>query len=218
VVPDRATLLCLDRLSSMSAVYKFGAAFLLAALASPTPDSNPDWVIIPGSRVGAITSKCTLADVARAYGETNVRLKRDAGAIAIVLFPDDSLRRIEIALGDTINLRYPKSVTIRGSQSIWHTADGVTLGTTVDELQKLNLKPFEFNGFGWGDYGGQVVNWHGGTMSRDSAIVIRLDALHLFDNKPYRSVMGDKKVSSSNRLARELRPYVGEIAIRLASN
>jgi hypothetical protein len=100
---------------------------------------------------------------------------------------------------------------------VWHTATGVTLGVTVDELQKLNTKPFEFNGFGW-DYGGQVINWHGGAMSRDTAIAIRLDALHLFDNKPYRSVMGDKKVSSSNRLARELRPYVGEIEIRLAGS
>lgn len=200
----------------MNAAYTYVVAFVLAALASPNPE-NPDWVIIPGSRVGAITSKCTLADMARAYGESNVRLKRDAGAIAIVLFPDDSLRRIEIAVSDTINLRYPKSVTIRGSQSVWHTATGVTLGTTVDELQKLNAKPFEFNGFGW-DYGGQIVNWHGGAMARDTSIAIRLDALHLFDNKPYRSVMGDKKVSSSNRLARELRPYVGQIDIHLASN
>jgi hypothetical protein len=200
----------------MTAAYRYAAALVLAALASPTPD-NPDWLIIPGSRVGSITSKCTLADVARSYGEANVRLKREAGVVAAVIFPDDSLRRLEIAFGDTINLRYPKSVTLRGSQSVWHTATGVTLGVTVDELQKLNTKPFEFNGFGW-DYGGQVINWHGGAMSRDTAIAIRLDALHLFDNKPYRSVMGDKKVSSSNRLARELRPYVGEIEIRLAGS
>ena len=197
----------------MSAAYKYIAALVLAALASPTPD-NSDWVIIPGSRVGAITSKCTLADIARSYGETNVRLKRDAGVVEAVIFPDDSLRRIEIAFGDTVNLRYPKSVTLRGSQSVWHTVSGVTLGTTVEDLQRLNTKPFEFNGFGW-DYGGQVVNWHGGALARDTTITIRLDALHLFDNKPYRSVMGDKKVSSSNRLARELRPYVGEIAIHL---
>lgn len=200
----------------MSAAYPYIAALVLAALASPTPDS-PDFLIVPGSRVGTITSKCTIADVARAYGETNVRLKREGGVIALVLFPDDSTRRIEVAFADTVNLRYPKSVTIRGSESVWHTAEGVTLGTTVDQLQKLNAKPFEFNGFGW-DYGGQVVNWHGGAMARDSSIAIRLDALHLFDNKPYRSVMGEKKVSSSNRLARELRPYVGEIAVHLAGS
>jgi len=200
----------------MSAAYRYAAALVLAALASPTPE-NPDWVIIPGSRVGAITSKCTLADVARSYGEANVRLMRNAGVIAAVIFPDDSLRRIEIAFGDTVNLRYPRSVTLRGSQSVWHTMSGVTLGTSVEDLQKLNTKPFEFNGFGW-DYGGQVVNWHGGALARDTTISIRLDALHLFDNKPYRSVMGDKKVSSSNRLARELRPYVGEIAIHLSGN
>jgi hypothetical protein len=200
----------------MSAAYVYSAALVLAALASATPD-NSDWVIIPGSRVGAITSKCTLADIARSYGETNVRLKRDAGVVEAVIFPDDSLRRIEIAFGDTVNLRYPKSVTLRGSQSVWHTMSGVTLGTTIDDLQRLNTKPFEFNGFGL-DYGGQVINWHGGALARDSAIAIRLDALHLFDNKPYRSVMGDKKVSSSNRLARELRPYVGEIAIHLTGS
>jgi len=200
----------------MSAAWQAVAALVLAALASPTPE-NPDWVIVPGSRVGAITSKCTLADVARSYGEANVRLKRDAGVVEAVIFPDDSLRRIEIVFSDTINLRYPKSVMLRGSQSVWHTLAGVTLGTSVEELQRLNAKPFEFNGFGW-DYGGRVVNWHGGAMARDTTIAIRLDALHLFDNKPYRSVMGDKKVSSTNRLARELRPYIGEIAVHLAGS
>jgi hypothetical protein len=207
----------------MSAAFRFVAALLLAALAAPTPPDNPDWLIVPGARVGAITSKSTLADVARTYGEANVRLTRvhgaegDGGVVALVLFPDDSLRRLEVAFSDTINLRYPRMVRFRGSSSVWHTVGGISLGTTVDELQKLNAKPFEFNGFGW-DYGGQIVNWHGGTMSRDSSIAIRLDALHLFDNKPYRSVMGEKKVSSANRLARELRPYVGEIDVHLAGN
>jgi hypothetical protein len=203
---------------------KYAAALALAALSSPTPTPDAaDWLIVPGARVGAITAKSTLADVARVYGEANVRLKRvhgsegDGGVVAMVLFPDDSLRRLEISFGDTVNLRYPKVVTIRGSQSVWHTVAGVTLGTTVDELQKLNSKPFEFNGFGW-DYGGQIVNWHGGTMSRDTSIAIRLDALHLFDNKPYQSVMGEKKVSAANRLAREMRPYVGEIDVRLAGS
>jgi hypothetical protein len=207
----------------MSAAFRLLAALGLAALASPTssPDSA-DWLIIPGARVGAITAKSTLADVARTYGEANVRLKRvhgaegDPGVVSLVLFPDDSTRRIEVAFSDTVNLRYPRMVTLRGSLSMWHTIAGVSLGTTVDELQKLNEKPFEFNGFGW-DYGGQIVNWHGGAMSRDTSIAIRLDALHLFDNKPYRSVMGERKVSSSNRLARELRPYVGEIDVHLAN-
>lgn len=208
----------------MSAAFRPLAALALAALASnaaPTPDST-DWLIVPGARVGSITAKSTLADVARTYGEANVRLTRvhgaegDGGMVALVLFPDDSLRRLEVAFADTINLRYPRMVTLRGSQSMWHTVAGVSLGTTVDQLQKLNEKPFEFNGFGW-DYGGQIINWHGGAMGRDTSMAIRLDALHLFDNKPYRSVMGEKKVSSSNRLARELRPYVGEIDVRLAN-
>lgn len=206
----------------MSAAFRLVAALVLAALALPTPDTT-DWLIVPGARVGAITAKSTLADVARTYGESNIRLKRvhgaegDGGVVALVVFPDDSLRRFEVAFSDTVNLRYPRMVTFRGSQSMWHTIAGVSLGTTVDELQKLNTKPFEFNGFGW-DYGGQIVNWHGGTMSRDSSIAIRLDALHLIDNKPYRSVMGEKKVSSANRLAREMRPYVGEIDVRLTGN
>jgi hypothetical protein len=208
----------------MSAGLRYAAALALAVLSSPTPTpDSSDWLIVPGARVGAITAKSTLADVARIYGEANVRLTRvhgaegDGGVVAMVLFPDDSSRRLEIAFGDTVNLRYPKVVTLRGSQSVWHTVGGVTLGTTVDELQKLNTKPFEFNGFGW-DYGGQIISWHGGTLARDSSIAIRLDALHLFDNKPYRSVMGEKKVSSSNRLARELRPYVSEIDVRLVGS
>ncbi len=207
----------------MSAAFRFLTAGLLLA-AAPTPHplaaDIPDWLIVPGARVGAIMPRCTLADVARAYGESNVRLKRrigpegQTGAIAAVVFPDDSLRRLEIVWADTVNLRYPRSIFFQGSTSVWHTAAGLTLGTSIAELESLNAKPFEFFGFGW-DYGGRVTNWRGGTLARDTTLSIRLDALHLYEPKPYRSVMGDKKVSSANHLARELRPYVGEIEVRL---
>jgi len=43
-------------------------------------------------------------------------------------------------------------------------------------------------------------------MARDTLLAVRLDALHLIEVRPYQSVMGEKKVSSSNHLARELRP------------
>src|SRR5579862_6113402 len=101
----------------MSAAFRAVVALVLAALVpkTPTPDTA-DWLIVPGSRVGVITARSTLADIARVYGEANVRLRRvhaaegDGGVVAAVLFADDSSRRVEITFSDTVNLRFPKLV------------------------------------------------------------------------------------------------------------
>jgi hypothetical protein len=47
----------------------------------------------------------------------------------------------------------------------WATEEGIKLGTTLDELVKLNGKPIEFSGFGW-DYGGYIYSYGSGKLSK----------------------------------------------------
>lgn len=46
----------------------------------------------------------------------------------------------------------------------WTTESGVKIGTTYDQLNKMNGKPISFYGFGW-DYSGAVV-WNGGKLEK----------------------------------------------------
>jgi hypothetical protein len=47
----------------------------------------------------------------------------------------------------------------------WHLRKPFALVMTLSQLQKLNGRPFLFNGFGW-DYGGLVTSWDGGKLEK----------------------------------------------------
>ena len=48
------------------------------------------------------------------------------------------------------------AVEIRHPESTWKSKSGVGVGTTLEELEKLNGKPFTFLGFGW-DFSGMTA-------------------------------------------------------------
>jgi hypothetical protein len=43
-----------------------------------------------------------------------------------------------------------------GGACEWKAAHGITLGTSLVQLERLNRHPFTLAGFGW-DYGGRVL-------------------------------------------------------------
>jgi hypothetical protein len=96
----------------------------------------------------------------------------------------------------------------------WKSCTGVALGMSLEELQNINGRPFQFSGFGW-DYGGGVISWEGGTLE-DKGLAIQLsegsgsDELTLEENT---SVLGDVPVMSDNPVARKLKPRVWSISV-----
>ena len=83
-----------------------------------------------------------------------------------VLFADDSLRRVEIAWQDTIARRIPMRVFVIGSpsgESEWKTIDGITHGTDLRALERMNGRFFYLAGFGWDGAGG-ILDWNGETF------------------------------------------------------
>lgn len=83
----------------------------------------------------------------------------------IVLFPRARDRRIEVAFTDDKGKR-ASGLTLRdaGKPSLWNV-NGVTIGSSLADVQKANGKPFLVSGFEW-DYGGFVTDWKGGALSR----------------------------------------------------
>jgi hypothetical protein len=123
------------------------------------------WVL-PGS-LGPLTTRLQLD--AR-FGKDNVREETFDGAEgigtypALVVFPEDPRKRLELVL-DAGNPDAPiRELRVRSADSLWHADSGLRTGMSLAELVTLNGAPVTFYGLQW-DYGGTVQDWHGGRLA-----------------------------------------------------
>jgi hypothetical protein len=131
----------------------------------------------------------------------------------VVLFPKARDRRIEIAFTDDKAGR-ASGLTLRdaGRASLWNVA-GVTIGSSLADVQKANGNPFLVSGFEW-DYGGFVTDWKGGALSRPlqggCTVTIRFGG----KTGAPRSLSGDGvKAASDNAALVKWAPMVTEIGV-----
>ena len=184
--------------------------------ASKTPAS--EWQIVPG-RAGPITVGSSEAELRQRYGPTVVESTRiDIGEgetmAGAVLYPADRLRRAEIVWQDSVNRRRPARLILRGDRTLWQLNRGISLGTNLQELERLNGRSFILAGFGW-DYAGVVTDWKGGALDSSLAgIKLYLDpGSAQYESKPYSQVLGDQDYSSSLPPMQQLNPRVATIFV-----
>jgi hypothetical protein len=182
------------------------------------PNANP-WTISVDGGSGAITATTTETDLKRMYGPENVKngeIQIGEGEVesGTVVFPDDPLKRIEVLWADP-EKRVPKSVylgNIHGDKTLWRTTYGITLGTTLLELERINRKPFELAGFDW-DYSGTVLSWNNGILEDvfgsggSNKVFVRLS--YSYPAPPeHRAVQGDRNFSSGHPAMQKINPHV----------
>jgi hypothetical protein len=80
-----------------------------------------------------------------------------------VVFAADPRRRVEIFWQDSVAERLPETISVRGNTSDWITPTGITLGTSLQSVERLNGRPFHLAGFGF-DGSGYITNWAGGRL------------------------------------------------------
>jgi hypothetical protein len=110
------------------------------------------------------------ASLIERFGAANVKTAQVLGGGAegdfsegTVLFGSSPDATLEVYWRDSPNKREPEVVTVRGKQSRWRAPAGITLGTSLRDLERLNRKPFRLLGFG--DEGsGTVLQWSGGRL------------------------------------------------------
>jgi hypothetical protein len=150
------------------------AGFVLLGTIFGHSQAAPDpWLILAGGAKGVINVHTTREQLVRLYGASNV-VDQDAdlgeGEIEreTVLFPKDPKRRIEILWKNPDKRAEPVSASIRGTASRWHAVHGISLGTTLTELQRANGRPFRFDLVGDGtDMAHDEISWHGGSLEKD---------------------------------------------------
>jgi hypothetical protein len=177
------------------------------------------WQIVPGHSAGFLNPTSSEADLAQQYGKASVareRVQLGEGETTpgTVLFPTDSLRRLEIVWHDTVSRSRPARIVLRGSRSEWIIGPGISLGTSLQDLERLNGRPFSLAGFGW-DYAGVITDWKGGALDSVLAgVKLYLDpGSAQYDSAAYSQVLGDRDYSSSLPPMQQLNPRVGTIFV-----
>ena len=185
-----------------------------AEAGTETPISIEDsaFLIVPGERFGAITKESTKESLTAHFGADKVReesiyLVEGTEAPGLAIFPDDDPTRVEVTFGAKGTVEV---VQISGEGSLWATEDGITLGSQVSDLERVNGAAFELTGFGW-DYGGNVSDWKGGKLQ---GLNLNLQTeMEGLSEEEAASISGDQVVKSDSETLKKANPTVRKVQL-----
>ena len=203
---------------------------LVAALLVAARAVAADWVIVPGERVGPIEAGASEARLIELFGAANVKrvsfeLEPGEAVPATSLFADDPTRRAIVLWRDPETRVAPETVLIRGERSVWRTDKGITLGTPLATLRRLNGKPLTLTGFG-PNLGGTVLDCNGGSLGEfgqegprgivGRTLVVRVEPdPALRDTSAYQQSIGESELSSDSDAMRTLNPRAYELMVEI---
>jgi hypothetical protein len=204
---------------------------LLLCPAATFAQKTTDWVIVPGERAGPIDSGASEAKLVELFGARNAA--RDSFEVepgvampATILFASDPTRHAVVLWRDETRAG-PESVLIRGERSVWRTDKGITLGTPLATLRRINGKPLTLIGFG-SDVGGTVLDNGGGALRElgtpvkgersGRTLVLRVEPdPSQRDSPAYQQALGDVELSSESDAMRALNPRVFSLMVDIAT-
>lgn len=179
-----------------------------------TPVEKTDnWLVIPGKQVGRIQAGFNGSDIYKMFGddnvtETEIGLGEGETKKGLLIFPRTK-NEVQVLFEGNEKMEKIESIKIRGEGSMWKTDNGIAVGTTLDELVKLNEKDFNFYGFEW-DYAGKLANWGGGKLS--DKLSLYLEATK--EEAVFPHLLGDKEFSSNEPKAKEAGLKVSSLEIK----
>ena len=165
-----------------------------------------DNTIVLGKRVGLIKPGMTVTDIGRAYGKENLKLQKIPGAEGEEIDGAKLFAGTDRELVLTWDPNNDKKLVVFDISVVgtaWKFDNGLKAGMTVEEVEKINGKPFKIAGFEW-DYGG-YANFEGGKLA--GKVSIRFNPST--ENIP-EYLSGDKQLSSTDKQLRAAKPLVEE--------
>ena len=172
-----------------------------------------DYTIDPHNGFGPIDASADLASLQAKFGQENVKagdvyLGEGTVGPGAIVFPNTP-EQVEVYFG-TENSGEPGFARTEETDSKWRTANGLHIGSSLAELNRLNGTPVSFYGFDW-DYGGSVADWHGGKFA-NSRLQIRLAYPDSVQLDP--AFVGDQLVENAVTPELAAQIYVQEITVR----
>jgi len=184
------------------------SAFSLLLIQVPAVAAEPsakDTTIVIGKRVGAITHGMTILGLRTLYGAKNVKAAQLDGPEGttldgIRLFPGTD-RELELIYNQEGDEKIVTDVVVVGSA--WTFECGLKVGMSIEEVERINGKPFKVAGFDW-DYGG-FANFEGGKLERGVSVRFYPTAEQVSEK-----LSGDVQIKSTDKLLRAAKPVVQE--------
>ena len=210
-----ASTLALAALLSLGACNKPAAAPGADSAAAPVTAAATNVLDCEGP-FGPDASKASLSEFFGAANVVDMNVDGPEGTTnsATVLFPNDPARRVEVLWQDEQARQQPSNIEIKGASS-WVGPKGLKIGSSLEDVEKANGKPFKMSGFGW-DYGGYVTDWGGGAFAPkddvDNACIVMIN-FNTSDGAPTEKVQGDKSFDSSDPAMRAAKPTIYSIAV-----
>ena len=200
---------------------RFAAALMTLAAGAPTAMAEGPAKSDTSDRLtctGPFGRDASHASIAEIVGKENVIFTKVDGAEgekvpATVLFPKNTQRRIELIWADEKKRKGLANLSLSPG-SVWIAPNGVKIGMSLAEVEKLNGRPFTLSGFDW-DYGGYVTDWKGGAL--DAAIPggcrvqVRFTVPEGAPEAAASKVSGDQEIPSSDKNMRAVKPIVGSL-------
>lgn len=96
---------------------------------------------------------------------------------------------------------------------IYATDEGVKAGMSIEDVEKINGKPFKLSGFGW-DYGGSPQSFEGGKLQQadDAKCWLSMTFTTTADQVP-ESVLGEGEIMSNAKDTLAAKPVVGQFML-----
>ena len=166
---------------------------------------------------GAFAKTASHATLVAAFGAKNVVYQKVQDAegetpMASVVFPNDPNKRAEFIWQKPKQRREPL-VKVNGG---WRVPNGIRVGTTLKEVERLNRKPFRLSGFGW-DLGGRVTDWNKGALDQPlpggCLILVDFAADLKAPGKLIDKVTGDTSFGSNDPAMAAVKPRVAAMVI-----
>jgi hypothetical protein len=170
---------------------------------------------------GPLTADLTEQRLVEVYGATNVRsgdvdVGEGFSEPGATIFPDSPSDRVEVVWSDGTARARPRFVRITEKKTAWQTIDGMTVGSDLKTIERINRRPFRLRGFGW-DYSGTVTSWSGGHLERRDTprCLVRLRLMPEGDNWPdiWQQVVGTAEFSSGHPAMQQLNPRVTHLLL-----
>ena len=186
-----------------------------AAAGGKASRANPHLVVACSGPFAKDSSHLKLA---MAYDLKNVDFSEvDAGScktMASIIYPKDPKRRLEVWWLQPERRKDTYLIAING-QSTWAGPDGLRLGLSLADLEKLNHKPFKLKGFDK-DSVASVTDWDGGVLAVlpggcKAGVALRADAR--VPPTALSALPSDREFCSVDPAMRAANPSVTEILI-----
>jgi hypothetical protein len=176
------------------------------------------------SCAGPFGSDTTRARLVEAFGATNVVDKVEPGPkgyppnVTTIIYPKDKTRRIEVMWNDNVGRTNPFSF-IFTAPSRWQAPLGLRVDMGLDEVERINGKPFTIGGFG-GLIDGMSY-FSGGaleTVAGGCGITVIMAPSRKLPKAKMDRISGDDQIPSTDATMRAARPTVWQIQVTYQPN